>query len=385
MKTLLYFDNAATTFPKPLSVKKAVEESFYRFGANPGRSGHRMGMETAKAVFECREKAAELFGLQNPENLVFTKNCTEALNIALMSVGSEGGHFIISDLEHNSVLRPLFELEKRGKISFSVAKTFEGEPEKTVESFRNLIRSNTRMIAATGSSNVFGIKLPLEMLSKLARENGILFLGDMAQTAGAEKINMEEEGMDFVCAPGHKGLLGPMGTGILASRKPELLKPLLFGGTGTFSLVPQQPEGLPEMLESGTLNVPGICGLSAGIEKIIETGEENIAKKEIRLAKILYGELSKTDNITLFTKPPEKETHSAVVSFVLGDFNGEETAALLSEKGVASRGGFHCASLAHYKMNTEKRGTCRLSIGPMNTEEEILKLIGIIKSLSKKY
>ena len=385
MKILLYFDNAATTFPKPLSVRKAVSEAFFRFGANPGRSGHRMGMETSKAVFRCREKASELFGLPNSENLVFTKNCTEALNIVLMSIGSEGGHFIISDLEHNSVLRPLFELEKRGIISFSVAETFEGEPEKTVESFRNLIRNDTKMIVATGSSNVFGIKLPLNMLAELAHEHGILFLGDLAQTAGTEKINMEENGMDFICAPGHKGLLGPMGTGILAAKRPELLKPLLFGGTGTYSLIPQQPEGLPEMLESGTLNVPGICGLSAGIEKILETGEENIAKKEIRLAKILHGELSKINNITLFTKSPEKETHSAVISFVIGDLNGEETAEILSEKGVASRGGFHCASLAHHKMGTEKRGTCRLSIGPMNTEEEILKLIGIIYSLSKKY
>ncbi|MBR6658379.1 MAG: aminotransferase class V-fold PLP-dependent enzyme [Oscillospiraceae bacterium] len=380
---MLYFDNAATTFPKPASVRKAVEEAFYCFGANPGRSGHKMGMETAKKVFETRKKAADFFGLSESENLVFTKNCTEALNIVLMSIGSEGGHFIISDLEHNSVLRPLFELKKLGKADFSVAEVFESEPEKTVESFRKLIRSDTKMIVATGSSNVFGIKLPIKMLAKLAHENGILFLADMAQTAGSEHMDMEKTGVDFICAPGHKGLLGPMGTGILAAKRPELLKPHLFGGTGSYSLLPNQPEDLPEMLESGTLNVPGICGLFAGIERVVSEGEDKISEREIGLAQKLYSEISKIKNATLFTGFPEKETHSAVVSFVLGDLSGEKTAEKLSEKGVASRGGFHCSALAHQKMNTEKRGTCRLSIGPLNTEEEILKLIGIIHGISK--
>ncbi len=382
---MLYFDNAATSYPKPAAVRKAVEESFYNFGANPGRSGHKMGMETARKVFECREKAADFFGLSKSENLVFTKNCTEALNIVLMSIGSEGGHFIISDLEHNSVLRPLFELKNRGIIDFSVAEVFEGEPEKTVESFKKLIQSDTKMIVATGASNVFGIKLPVEMLAKLAHEHGILFLTDMAQTAGTEHMDMDRTGVDFVCAPGHKGLLGPMGTGILAAKRPELLKPQIFGGTGTYSLLPNQPEGLPEMLESGTLNVPGICGLSAGIDKVAAEGEKNISKRETELAKFLYSELSSMKNIKLFTKFPEEKTHSPVISFVLGDLSGEETADVLSKKGVATRGGFHCSALAHGKMGTEKRGTCRLSIGYMNTFEQVLKLTGIIHELSEKY
>lgn len=382
---MLYFDNAATSFPKPLSVRKAVEESFYSFGANPGRSGHKMGIETAKKIFEAREKISELFGTSGPENIVFTKNCTEALNIVLMSIGSEGGHFIISDLEHNSILRPLFELKNHGNIDFSVAEVFENEPEKTAESFRKHIRSNTKMIAATGASNVFGIKLPTKMLGKIAHENGILFLSDAAQTAGNEKIDMEKNDIDFLCAPGHKGLLGPMGTGILAANRPELLKPILFGGTGNYSLLPVQPEGLPEMLESGTINVPGICGLSAGIEKVLSEGEKNIGKREAELGKFLYSELAGMKNVKLFTAYPEKETHAPVISFVIGDLSGEETSALLSEKGIASRGGFHCSALAHLKMGTEKRGTCRLSIGYMNTFEQVIKLVGIIQEVSKKY
>lgn len=382
---MLYFDNAATTYPKPVSVKKAVEEAFLRFGANPGRSGYGMGMETSRTVYKCREKAAELFGILSPENVVFTKNCTEAINAVLMSIGKTGGHFIISDLEHNSVLRPLHELKKHGIIDFSVAEVFESEPEKTVESYRKLIRKDTKMLVATGASNVFGIKLPLDMLAKLAHEHGVLFMVDAAQVAGSEKIDMDKTGIDFLCAPGHKGLLGPMGTGLLITKKPELLKPLLFGGTGSYSLVADQPNEMPEMLESGTLNVPGICGLSAGIGKIIAEGEEYIAKRENSLAKMLFSELSSIKNVTLFTKMPEILTHSPVISFVLGDLTGEETAAVLSEKGIASRGGFHCAALAHRKMGTENRGTCRLSIGSMNTFDETMHLIKNIHSLSKKY
>ncbi|MBQ7123716.1 MAG: aminotransferase class V-fold PLP-dependent enzyme [Oscillospiraceae bacterium] len=381
---MLYFDNAATTFPKPAAVRKAVGESFIYYGANPGRSGHSLAMDTARKVFECREKASEFFGLSAPENLVFTKNCTEALNIVLMSIGKEGGHFIISDLEHNSVLRPLYDMKNRGIIDFSVAETFEGEPEKTIESYKKLIKSDTKMLVAAGASNVFGIKLPVEMLAELAHEHGILFTLDAAQTAGSENIDMEKNGIDFVCAPGHKGLLGPMGTGMLASARPEYLKPIIFGGTGSYSLLPNQPEGLPEMLESGTLNVSGICGLSAGIDWVSKKGLDKISKNEMLLAKILYEELSKMKNVKLFTKTPQKESHAPVISFVIGDLTGEETAALLAENGVASRGGFHCSALAHRKMGTEKRGTCRLSIGPMNSFDEIMKLIKIIYSLSEK-
>ena len=380
---MLYFDNAATSWPKPVSVKKAVCDALQYYGANPGRSGHEMAMETAGKIYSCRNKAAELFGISAQENIVFTKNCTEAINIVLMSMEKNGGHIIISDLEHNSVLRPLYELKKRGNIDFSVAEVFENEPEKTLESYRKLIRGDTKMLVATGESNVFGIKLPVDSIARLANEHGILFMLDAAQVAGSEKINMEESSIDFLCAPGHKGLLGPMGTGILATRKPDILEPLLFGGTGNYSLYPSQPKGLPEMLESGTLNVPGICGLFAGLDKIAKEGEESIGKREVELAAALYKELSAMKNIKLFTAPPKYCTHGGVLSFVLGDLTGEGTAELLSQNGIAARGGFHCAALAHEKMGTEKRGTCRLSIGAMTSEEELRKLIKIMHGISK--
>lgn len=382
---MLYFDNAATTYPKPLSVKKAVANALEHYGANPGRSGHKMGMETTKKIYECRKKAAELFGTNQAENVAFTKNCTEAINTVIMSIAEKGGHIIISDLEHNSVLRPLYELKKRGIIDFSVAEVFENEPQRTVESYRKLIKNDTKLICATGASNVFGIKLPAKEISELAFEHGILFMLDAAQIAGAERINMEEKGFDFVCVPGHKGLLGPMGTGLLMTKKPELIKPLLFGGTGNYSLLAEQPKEMPEMLESGTLNVPGICGLYAGVTEIMKKGEDETGKREAELAKIIYGELSLMKNMTLFTKIPEKETHAPVISFVIGDKTGEETAEILSEYGVATRGGFHCAALAHRKMGTENRGTCRLSIGPMTTFDETMRLIKTLHFVTKKY
>ncbi len=379
---MLYFDHAATSFPKPIAVRNAVSESLLYYGANPGRSGHELSIETAKKVFETREKAAELFGVSEPGNAVFTSNCTEAINLVLMSIAKQKGHFIISDLEHNSVLRPLFELKNRGIIDFSVAETFAGEPEKTLRSFEKLIRKDTKLIMVTGASNVFGTKLPVAMLGKSACEHEVLFAVDGAQIAGNEKIDMAKENIDFLCVPGHKGLLGPMGTGMMITKRPELIEPIIFGGTGNFSLFPIQPPELPERTESGTLNVPGICGLLAGMEAV-EGKEEKIGRKESKLANFIFDELSKTEGVKLFSKKPEYENSAPIVSFVIGDLSGEETARILSEKGVAARGGFHCSALAHLKAGTEKRGLCRVSIGWPNSFGEAEKLVKIVAEAAK--
>lgn len=380
---MLYFDNAATTWPKPAEVKNAVLSAMLYYGANPGRSGHKMAMETAERVFECRERAAALFGCSEPENVVFTKNCTESLNIALKSAAA-GGHCIISDLEHNSVLRPLYDMQLHGEAAFSVAEVDLHNDERTLANFEHAMRSDTKAIALTGASNVFGIKPPVLKIAKLAHEYGALFILDAAQTAGAEKYNMERDGIDILCAPGHKGLFGPMGTGILAAQRPEVLHPLLFGGTGSFSLDFAQPPDMPESLESGTINVPGICGLSAGIEKVAAEGESAIARREMQLAQMIYAELSSMKNVTLFTELPTEQNSSAVISFVIGDLTGEQTAAALAARGAATRGGFHCSALAHRKMGTENRGTCRISVGAMNTFDEALKLIRVIYSAAKE-
>ena len=349
---MLYFDNAATTWPKPAEVKSAVFSALIYYGANPGRSGHKMAMETAAQVFKCREKAAAFFGCSELENVVFTKNCTEALNIAIKSAAF-GGHCVISDLEHNSVLRPLYDMQLRGEAAFSVAEVDLHDEEQTLANFEHEMRNNTKAVAVTGASNAFGIKPPVLKIAKLAHRYGALFILDAAQTAGSEKYNMEQSEIDILCAPGHKGLLGPMGTGILAA-------------------------------ESGTLNVPGICGLSAGIEKIASEGEAAVAKREMQLAQMIYAELLSMNNVTLFTPFPDEKGFAPVISFVIGDLTGEQTAAALAEKGAAARGGFHCAALAHRKMGTENRGTCRISIGPMNTFDEAMKLVRIIYFAAKE-
>lgn len=380
---MLYFDNAATTYPKPAEVKNAVLSALIYYGANPGRSGHRMAMETSAQVFECREHAAALFGCGEPENVVFTKNCTEALNIAIRSAAL-GGHCVISDLEHNSVLRPLYEMQLHKEADFSVAEVDLHNDEQTLANFEHAMRENTKAVVLTGASNVFGIKPPVLKIARLAHEHGALFILDAAQTAGAEKYDMEQDGIDILCAPGHKGLLAPMGTGLLLTTKPEALSPLLFGGTGSYSLNFAQPPGMPERMESGTLNVPGICGLSAGIAKVAAEGEAAIARREMQLAQIIYAELLSTKNVILFTPPPEISTSAAVISFVIGDLTGEQTAAALAARGAATRGGFHCSVLAHRKFGTENRGTCRISIGPMNTFDETIRLVRVVRAAAKE-
>ena len=380
---MLYFDNAATTFPKPAEVRRAVCNAMIYEGANPGRSGYPMAIDTAKTVYLCRERASTLFGIPDPENVIFTKNCTEALNMVLMS-GQITGHCIISDMEHNSVLRPLHKRKEEETLDYSVVCVSEKDPEETVRSYRDAFRKDTKLVVATGASNAFGIKLPVRELADLAHENGALFLLDAAQTAGTEHYDMNKDHIDFICAPGHKGLLGPMGTGLLLAKDPERIDPLLFGGTGNFSLEASQPPDWPERMESGTLNVPGIAGLSAGIDKVMREGEEKIGEREIELLQLLYSELVKMPEVTLYTDIPTKRSHAALLSFNLGDLTGEKTAEILAERGVATRGGFHCAALAHRKMGTEKRGTCRVSIGPMTTFDDMMKLIRIIYEETKK-
>lgn len=364
---MIYLDNAATSFPKPPEVAAAVCRAMRVYGANPGRSGHRLSIMASRAVYRCRELAAAHFGLSQPENAVFTKNCTEALNIVIQSLLSEGGHCVISDLEHNSVYRPIWELERRGTARYSVAEVTPGDPEATLAAFSELLEPETKLVVCTGASNVFGIKPPVRRIAALCRERGVPFLLDAAQTAGAESYDMERDGIDFIAAPGHKGLLGPMGTGLLLCGRPELLHPLMYGGTGSASLEPGQPDYLPDMLESGTLDLPGIAGLAEGIAWVSARGAENIGRRECALAARIWDGIAKTPGLRLLTARPAPTEMSPVVSFVPDGMTGEEAAARLDALGVAARGGYHCAALAHKKMGTQECGACRLSPGPLST------------------
>lgn len=378
---MIYLDNAATSFPKPSATMRAVNMSMQKYVGNPGRSGHKLSVASSKAVFKCREKLADFFGCSGAENVVFAQNCTMALNIALKGVlKGKKGHIIISDLEHNSVFRPISKLAESGNITFSVAKTSLYDDEETLNSIKRLIRDDTIMIALTHASNLCGKVLPIEKIGKLALDNGIIFLVDAAQTAGIIPINMQKMCIDFLCVPGHKGLMGPFGTGALLSSGRYSLDTIIEGGNGTASLLAEMPDIMPEKLESGTLNVTGIVGLLAGIDYVNSKGIEKIYSHEISLARYAYDKLSKLKNVVLYTPRPKNYDYVATICFNLKDIPSEKVAEMLNQRNIAIRAGFHCASLAHQKLGTEKTGAVRISIGAFNTKDDIDKLIFALSS-----
>lgn len=379
---MIYFDNAATTFPKPRRVYDSVLEAMERYGANPGRSGHKLSLDTAVKVYETRELVASLFHAENPEDVVFTANCTHALNLALKGSLKRGDHVILSDLEHNSVSRPIHALSTKGVITYSVARVYEDDDEKTVQSFRQLIRRNTKMIACTHGSNVWGIRVPIEKLGALAQEYDILLLVDAAQTAGVVPIDMQKSGIDFLCAAGHKSLYGPSGTGILITPLGSAMNCLIEGGTGNLSAQLEQPAGMPERLESGTVNTAGIIGLGAGISYVQEKGVENIYRQSMQLGRKIYEGLGNTKGVTLYTGDFAEGRYLPVISFNIEGMASEDVTAKLSDMGFAVRGGLHCAPFAHEKMGTLESGAVRISIGGFNTKQQAGRLLSAVGKIT---
>lgn len=377
---MTYFDNAATTYPKPDRVNRAVRQAMERYGANPGRSGHKMSMDTAVNIYEVRELAAKLFGADKEEDVVFTLNCTHSINLALKGMLHPGDHVIISDLEHNAVLRPVHTLSERGMITYSIARVAEDD-EETVANFRALIRPKTRLIACTHGSNVFGIRLPIERIGALAAESDLLFLVDAAQTAGVLEIDMRKSHIDFLCMPGHKGLYGPMGTGILITPLGSALDTVVEGGTGTLSAIYSQPFDMPERLESGTLNAPGIIALGEGIRYVAETGLPTIHAHETKVTDALARRLREIPNVTVYSAFSVPGGRLPLLSFNVEGLNSEIAAGRLSDAGFALRGGLHCAPLAHKKFGTLDSGTVRASVGVYNTTKQAEALAAAVKRL----
>ena len=385
---MIYFDNGATTFPKPQSVVRAVGSAMQNYGANPGRSGHKMSLKASEIIFNCRENAAALFGVESPDRIIFTDNCTTALNTVIKGLLKSGDHAVISSLEHNAVARPLEHLKQRG-VSFSAAQVFEGDDEATIESFRKAVRNNTKLVVCTAASNVFGIRPPVERIAALCRIYNILFCVDAAQSAGVVPVNMSGSGIDFLCAPGHKGLYGPMGTGILAINSDILPESLTQGGTGSMSSSLEQPETLPDKYESGTPNLPGIAGLNAGLKFVMERGEANILSAETAKAQRLYDGLASMRDVVLYTARPQITTHVPVISFNVRGHDSEQSAALRSDRfNIAVRAGLHCAPLAHKSFGTEEQGTVRAVTSvytkPAQIDYFLLSLKKIINLLPKK-
>lgn len=381
---MIYLDNCATTFPKPSIVLSAVEKANRYYAANPGRSGHKLSLKASSEVYNCRENLRDFFNAKSAENVIFTLNCTTALNTVIKGVLEEGDHVIVSSLEHNSVMRPIKELEKIG-VTYTAAEVFPFDNDATVDSFRKAIKSNTRLAVITHASNVFGIKLPIERICALLHQYGIIVCVDAAQTAGVFPIDVQNSSIDFLCVAGHKGLYGTMGTGALIINCDRIVKPLISGGTGSSSAELLQPEILPDKFESGTANVSGIAALNAGVSFVRKKGIENINSHEMNLITDLYDALKRNKRVILYTDKPQKEFFAPVLSFNLEGINSENTAQLLNEKyDIAVRAGLHCAPSAHRYMNTIDEGTVRVCPSVFTTSKQIDALIFAINEISKR-
>ena len=346
---MIYLDNGATSFYKPPSVVRAVTRAMQTC-ANPGRGGYGAAMEAARTVFRCRELAGDLFGCDG-ERVVFTMNCTHGLNIAIRSLVQPGARVLISGFEHNAVTRTLHALNAR--VTVAGRKLFD--PADTLEQFERGLKAGQDAAVFTHVSNVFGYILPVGEMAELCRRYGVPFAVDAAQSAGVLKVDMAAWGADFIAMPGHKGLLGPMGTGMLLCGADP--KPLLFGGTGSESRNQQMPSFLPDRLEAGTVNVPGIAGLYAGLSYIRDTGTDVIfAREHMQLLRCVKG-LEKL-GFRVFTG----ENQAGTVSFLPG-MDCEDAARELASGGIAVRAGLHCAPLAHESAGTLETGTVRVSFG----------------------
>ena len=364
---MIYLDNAATTLQKPQCVIDAVVRAMNSVG-NAARGAHGSSLAASRVVYDTRCKIARLFGCRRSDHVVFTCNATEALNIALNGVFEPGDHVITTDLEHNSVLRPLYRLEKQGTIALSfVPADKQGRPD--YDAFTNLIRPNTRAIVCTHASNLTGNMIDIGTVGKIARDHGLLFIVDASQTAGAVPIDMESMHIDILCFTGHKGLMAPQGTGDLCIREGVEVRPFKVGGSGVHSYDREQPSPYPTRLEAGTLNSHGIAGLSAALDHLESIGIEAIREKEYGLMRRFYDGVSQIDGVTVYGDFAAERT--AVVALNIRDYDsGAVSDALYEAYGIATRSGAHCAPRMHKALGTTDRGAVRFSFSWFNTEQE---------------
>ncbi|MBO5937427.1 MAG: aminotransferase class V-fold PLP-dependent enzyme [Clostridia bacterium] len=380
---MIYLDNAATSYPKPESVINAMVYAQKYVGANAGRGGHRMTARAGEMVYSARDKAGNMFNCES-ERVIFTCNCTASLNTAIKGTVQKGDHVIVSCLEHNSVLRPVHYLAEKGIITYSVAEVDPLSEEKTVRNFISLIKNNTVVVICTMVSNVFGTVLPTEKLGAELAKRGITFIVDAAQSAGTYRIDMKRMNIDILCVPGHKGLFGPMGTGMVLIGDEADVAPLCQGGTGSFSMSASQPDVYPDKLESGTVNLPGIWGLKKGMDYISSVGgEEAIHRKEAYLCKILREDLSVIRGVELYGNIAGKNP-APLVALNLKNLHSERVADMLNDKNIAVRAGYHCAYLSHHTCGTENSGVLRVSPGWFNTKKDIKNFVFSLNKIAKR-
>ncbi len=381
---MLYLDNAATSWPKPPEVAAAMTAFLNDVGANPGRAGHRRAMDAARIVADAREAIAQLVGASDPLRVVFGANATEALNLALTGLLRPGDHVVCSSMEHNAVMRPLRALEADG-VQVSVvpcSPTGSLDPSDVEDA----LRPNTRIVVVTHASNVTGTILPIADLGWLARRRGLLLLVDAAQTAGCVPIDVAEDAVDLLAFTGHKGLLGPMGTGgLVIGERVDLgaLRPLKYGGTGSRSATEYMPEFLPDRYEAGTPNVVGLAGLAAGVSWVLARGVLEIRRHEMALTAQLLAGLGGIEAVSI-QGPRDAERQTATVSFTIAGCEPSEVGQLLDEEyGVLCRVGLHCAPAAHRTLGTFPAGTVRFALGAFSTAADVDEAVRAVAGIAQ--
>ena len=378
---MIYLDNAATTQKKPDQVLEAMVAALQSMG-NSSRGTHGGALKSARSVFSARENISRLFNGPGPERVVFAANATEALNIALGGLFRKGDHVITTALEHNSVLRPLYRLEEEGIIQLSIVPA-DKRGCVDYDDFSRLIQPNTRAIVCTQASNLTGNALDLMKIGSIAHEKGLLFVVDSSQGAGVLPLDMEAMHISVLCFTGHKGLMGPQGTGGLCVAEGVEIRPLKVGGSGVQSYSRTHPEEMPTRLEAGTLNGHGIAGLGAGVEWLLETGIDKIHAREVALAKRFYDGVKDIPGVKIYGDF-SNWNRTAVVTLNLGDYDsGEVSDALWEDYEIATRPGAHCAPLMHMALGTVDQGAVRFSFSWFNTEEEVDTAINAMKELAQ--
>ena len=376
---MIYLDNAATSFPKPPSVLRAMTEALREYGANPGRGGHKLALQAGRTVEKCREAAANLLGAR-PERVIFTRSCTESLNLAIMGMLHKGDEVICSHGEHNAVMRPLERFVSRDEITVKLLRPDE-QGLLSPEVLRRAITSRTGLVVICHASNVSGVVQPVRELGAVCREKGVPLLVDAAQTAGMLEVTLDALNADMIALPGHKGLLGPHGTGLLALREGVDPEPLILGGTGSASESIRQPELLPDRYESGTLNLPGIAGLLAGIE-FVAPQRADIHRYEAGLNDRLRRQLTQIPGLRILGA--ENAPRVAITSVIPEGGDSAALADALDASGVAVRGGLHCAPAMHSYLGTMLSGAVRFAPGPFNTERDIDDTAALVARLMQQ-
>lgn len=381
VKSMIYMDNAATTLRKPVQVKEAVLAALDTMG-NAGRGASDPALDASRVIYGTREKLAGLFHAESPSRIVFTVNSTESLNIAIKGLCDPGDHVITTVLEHNSVLRPLYECRERG-----TALTILGCDEKgniSYEEMERAVRPETKMIVCTHASNLTGNMIDLERVHAIAKRHGLLLIVDASQTAGVWEIDVQKLGIDVLCFTGHKGLLGPQGTGGMYVRSGVEIRPLLSGGSGIDTYNTHHPAQMPTALEAGTLNGHGIAGLGAAVSYITEIGPDTIRERELALMQRFYLGISGIPGVKVYGDFSTKN-RAAIVSFNIGDYDSSEVSDELNVRyGIVTRPGAHCAPLMHQALGTVDQGAVRFSFSHFNTEEEVDAAVRAVKELAEE-